>query len=114
MMDLETYVESVGCTIRVETRSDFVDQVKAQFEADAGRPLLQTEEKNVIIVENRPSWRPAEWRVVFKAPAPDAAVQYSYPHDVIKSTGQWRVNYKDFARFLITRGFGLGQNPPRQ
>jgi hypothetical protein len=108
MKDLETYVEGVGCVIRVETRPDYRPAVIAQYEADVKRPITPQEEKAIIDIPNR-NIIPAEWRTTFPAPPPD--VQVNYPHD--ERQGMWRVNYKDFARYLILNGFVLGTNPPK-
>lgn len=101
--DLEKYVRSTGCSIWVETTLAYRDTVIEQFESAAGRSITPDEEKSIIVVGNRGC---AEWRVRFKTPP--AGLLVGYPHDVLARSGQWRINYKDFAIGLISRGMPFG------
>ena len=106
MQSLETYVESVGCTIWVEAQPFQVAHVIAQYEADVQRAITPEEEKYVKPHGRQMTTFPPEWRAEFIAPPPN--VQSDFPHDTVG--GKWRVNFKDFVRYLISRGFTLGVN----
>jgi hypothetical protein len=118
-MDLESYVEGVGCSITVETIPSFYESIVAQYEADTQRTITGPEAQNIIEVPSR--MIPTEWRTVFRAPADPqeaARLKQAYGRHVeeYKSRGEgwWRINHKDFARFLIINGFVLGRNQPKQ
>jgi hypothetical protein len=118
-IDMESYVESVGCTITVETIPSFYESVVAQYEADTKRPITGPEAQNIFEIPTR--MIPTEWRTVFKAPTDPqeaARLKQAYGRHVedyaSKGVGTWRINHKDFARFLIINGFVLGRNQPKQ